>query len=285
MSQPDPILCLERLTVRYGTFLAVDNLDLTLNRGELFGLLGPNGAGKSSTLRVLIGQRRPSGGRVLVGGRDIVRDWGAIKPLFGYVPDRENHFEEFTGRRNLEIFAGLYRVGDRRIDECLKRVELDGAAHLPVRAYSLGMRRKLLLARALLHQPQILYLDEPSANLDIHSAAVVRRILRDLTATGVTVLLTTHNMQEVEEICDRVAILCHGRRVALDTPLALRQQHVERKVDVVLAGGSRRVFDLDQDDDRETLGRHVAVGDVASLQTREFNFHEAFLKLTGTEFK
>jgi ABC-2 type transport system ATP-binding protein len=285
MSQPEPILCLELLTVRYGSFLAVDNLDLTLNRGELFGLLGPNGAGKSSTLRVLIGQRRPSGGRVLVRGRDIVRDWGAIKPLFGYVPDRENHFEEFTGRRNLEIFAGLYRVADRRIDECLKRVELDGAAHLPVRTYSLGMRRKLLLARALLHEPQILYLDEPSANLDIHSAAVVRRILRELTAAGVTVLLTTHNMQEVEEICDRVAILCHGRRVALDTPLALRQQHAERKVDVVLAGGGRRVFDLDQDEERQALGRHVAVGDVASLQTREFNFHEAFLKLTGTEFK
>jgi ABC-2 type transport system ATP-binding protein len=285
MSKLDPILCLEQLTVRYGSFLAVDKLDLTLNRGELFGLLGPNGAGKSSTLRVLIGQRRPTGGRVLIAGRDIVTDWAAIKPLFGYVPDRENHFEEFTGRRNLEIFAGLYRVADRRIDECLKLVELDEAAHLPVRAYSLGMRRKLLLSRALLHQPQILYLDEPSANLDIHSAAVVRRILRELAANGVTVLLTTHNMQEVEEICDRVAILCHGRRIALDTPLALRQQHAERKVDVVLAGGDRRVFDLDADAERETLGRHVAAGDVASLQTREFNFHEAFLKLTGTEFK
>jgi ABC-2 type transport system ATP-binding protein len=285
MSHVEPILCLERLTVRYGAFVAVDSLDLTLNRGELFGLLGPNGAGKSSTLRVLIGQRQPSGGRVLVAGRDIVRDWGAIKPLFGYVPDRENHFEEFTGRRNLQIFAGLYRVADKRIDECLELVELDGAAHLPVRAYSLGMRRKLLLARALLHEPQILYLDEPSANLDIHSAAVVRRILRELIASGVTVLMTTHNMQEVEEICDRVAILCHGRRVALDTPMALRQQHVERKVDVVLSGGGRRVFDLDADAERETLGRHVAAGDVASLQTREFNLHEAFLKLTGTEFK
>jgi ABC-2 type transport system ATP-binding protein len=285
MSQPDPILCLERLTVRYGSFLAVDNLDLILNCGELFGLLGPNGAGKSSTLRVLIGQRRPSGGRVMVAGRDIVKDWGAIKPLFGYVPDRENHFEEFTGRRNLEFFAGLYRVADKRIDECLERVELEGAAHLAVRAYSLGMRRKLLLARALLHQPRILYLDEPSANLDIHSAVVVRRILREMTASGVTVLLTTHNMQEVEEICDRVAILCHGRLVALDTPLALRQQHAERKVDVVFSGGTRQVFDLDAVPERETLGRHVAAGEVASLQTREFNFHEAFLKLTGTEFK
>jgi ABC-type multidrug transport system ATPase subunit len=282
--QPEPILRLEDLTVRYGSFTAVDGLNLELRRGELFGLLGPNGAGKSSTLRVLIGQRRPSAGRVTVAGHDVVREWDQVKPLFGYVPDRENHFEEFTGRRNLQFFAGLYQVSDERVDECLDLVELSEAAELPVRAYSLGMRRKLLLARGLLHRPQLLYLDEPTANLDIHSGAIVRRILRDLVARGVTVLLTTHNMQEVEEACDRVAILCRGRLVALDTPLALRQQHVERKVDVVLAGGDRRVFDLDQDQERAALGQYVAAGAVTSLQTREFNFHEAFLKLTGTAF-
>jgi ABC-type multidrug transport system ATPase subunit len=281
----DPIVRIDRLTVRYGTFVAVEALSLELRPGELFGLLGPNGAGKSSTLRVLIGQRQPSGGTVTVAGRDVVRDWAAIKPHFGYVPDRENHFDEFSGRRNLQVFAGLYQVAASRIDECLALVELDEAADLPLRSYSLGMRRKLLLARALLHYPRLLYLDEPTANLDIHSAAVVRRILRELVAKGVTVLLTTHNMQEVEEVCDRVAILCRGRLVALDAPLALRQRHVERKVDVVLADGGRRVFDLDRGDERAALGQYVAIGSVASLQTREFNFHEAFLKLTGTAFE
>jgi ABC-type multidrug transport system ATPase subunit len=280
----ESILRLNRLTLRYGNFTAVDNLDLELRPGELFGLLGPNGAGKSSTLRVLIGQHQPSQGRVTVAGLDIVRSWQAVKPLFGYVPDRENNFEEFSGRRNLQIFAGLYRVPEKRIDECLAVVELTDAANLKVKGYSLGMRRKLLLARALLHQPRILYLDEPSANLDIHSAALVRKTLRQLTAAGVTVLMTTHNMQEVEEVCDRVAILCRGRLIALDSPLALRQRHVERKVDVVLAGGERQVFDLDHDEQREALGRHVAAGVVASLQTREFNFHETFLKLTGTAY-
>jgi len=282
--EPQPIIAIDDLTVRYGSFVAVDGLNLQLRRGELFGLLGPNGAGKSTTLRVLIGQRRPSGGKVTVLGRDVVRDWATIKPLFGYVPDRENHFEEFTGRGNLQFFAGLYRVPQERINECLKLVELTDAADVLVSAYSLGMRRKLLVARALLHRPPILYLDEPTANLDIHSSAIVRRILRDMAAAGVTVLLTTHNMQEVEEICDRVAILCRGRLVALDTPLALRQEHVERKVDVILADGGRRVFDLDCDEDRAKLSGHVAAGEVASLQTREFNFRETFLKLTGTEF-
>ncbi|HKB39239.1 MAG TPA: ABC transporter ATP-binding protein [Gemmataceae bacterium] len=281
---PAPSLRLDNLVVRYGAFVAVDGLSLELRPGELFGLLGPNGAGKSSTIRVLIGQRRPSAGSVTVGGLDVVRDWDEVKSLFGYVPDRENHFEEFTGRRNLQVFAGLYDVPRERIDECLALVELSEAADLPVRAYSLGMRRKLLLARALLHRPRLLYLDEPTANLDIHSAEIVHRILRGLTRQGVTVLLTTHNMKEVEEICDRVAILCRGRLVALDSPLALRQQHAERKVDVILTGGERLVLDLDDQEDGIRLSKHLVACEVASIQSREFDFHEAFLKLTGTTF-
>lgn len=281
----DPILRLKDLTVRYGTFTAVDGLNLELRRGELFGLLGPNGAGKSTTLRVLIGQRKPTGGSVTIAGHDVVREWATIKPLFGYVPDRENHFEEFTGRRNLLLFARLYNAPETRVRECLDAVELSEAGDLPVRGYSLGMRRKLLVARALLHRPPVLYLDEPTANLDVHSAAVVRRILRERVAAGDTVVLTTHNMEEVEEICDRVAILCRGKLVALDTPLALRQQHAERKVDVIQNDGSRVVFDLDQPEGRDGLADAIRAGTVQSVQTREFNFHEAFLKLTGTEFK
>jgi ABC-2 type transport system ATP-binding protein len=216
---------------------------------------------------------------------DVVQNWSSAKSIFGYVPDRENHFEEFTGRQNLEFFAGLYAVTSARVQECLDLVELTDAADIRVRGYSLGMRRKLLVARALLHEPQILYLDEPTANLDIHSAEVVRRILRDMVSKGVTVLLTTHNMQEVEEICDRVAILCKGKLVALDTPLALRQMHMERKADAILTDGARRVFDLDNPSDRSVLGGLVASGEIASVRTREFDFHDAFLKLTGTAFE
>jgi ABC-type multidrug transport system ATPase subunit len=285
MSDDDSILRIDGLTVRYGDFVAVDGLDLSLRRGELFGLLGPNGAGKTTTLRVLIGQRQPSAGRVTVAGLDVASDWQAVKSLFGYVPDRENHFEELTGRQNLRIFAGLYGAERGRIEQCLELVELSEAGDLPVRAYSLGMRRKLLLARGLLHRPRLLYLDEPTANLDAHSVTVVHRILKQLTAEGVTVVLTTHNMGEVEAICDRVAILCRGRVVALDSPLHLQRQHHERKVDVVLASGSRRVFDLDREDERNELSASVVSGQVASMQTREFNFHEAFLKLTGTAFE
>jgi ABC-2 type transport system ATP-binding protein len=146
------------------------------------------------------------------------------------------------------------------------------------------MRRKLLMARALLHQPPVLYLDEPTANLDVHSAEVMHRILRQLVAQGRTVLMTTHNMQEVEEVCDRVAILCRGKLVALNSPLALRRQHHDRKVEVILLDGTRRMFDMDDEDERRVLAAHFGDGEVACAQTREFDFHQAFLKLTGTEF-
>jgi ABC-type multidrug transport system ATPase subunit len=272
------------LRVLYGTFAAVDGLDLSIRRGELFGLLGPNGAGKSTTIRVLIGQRAPSAGDVTVAGYDVVREWAKVKREFGYVPDRENHFEEFTGRRNLEFFAQLYGVPRERAKETLKMVELDEAGDLPVRCYSLGMRKKLLLARALLHDPRILYLDEPTANLDIHSAEVVHRILRDRVKNGATVILTTHNMGEVEQICDRVAIVCRGKLVALDSPLALKQEHTERKVDITRKDGERLVFDMDDEKSRADLATLLTAGQVATMRTREFDFHATFLKLTGQTF-
>jgi ABC-2 type transport system ATP-binding protein len=175
-------------------------------------------------------------------------------------------------------------VPRQRVGECLKLVELDEAGDVLVSGYSMGMRKKLLLARALLHQPPILYLDEPTANLDIHSCAIVHRILRSHVKNGGTVLLTTHNMNEVEAICDRVGIMCKGKLIALDTPLSLRQQHTERKIDVVLKNGERIIFDLDRQEDRNKLADHTRADEIAALHTREFDFHSTFLKLTGTEF-
>lgn len=279
------VIRLDKLRVQYGSFVAVDGLDLELMRGELFGLLGPNGAGKSTTVRVLIGQFQPTSGRVSICGRDVVQEWKNIKPLFGYVPDRDNHFDEFSGRRNLLFFAGLYDVPRSRVEECLKLVELEEAGDVLVRGYSMGMRKKLLLARAFLHKPQIMYLDEPTANLDVHSSAIVHRLLRQHVKDGGTVLLTTHNMQEVEAICDRVAILNRGKLIALDSPLVLKQRHTERKLDVEVTDGTKVSFDLDNDEHRRQIAELTQSGRIGSMHTREFDFHSTFLKLTGTEFE
>jgi len=282
---PETAIQIDQLRVQYGSFTAVDGLSIEIRKGELFGLLGPNGAGKSTTLRVLIGQRKPTSGSVRVCGLDVVKEWSKIKPLFGYVPDRDNHFDEFTGNRNLEFFADLYGVPRLRVQQCLKLVELDEAGKVPVRGYSLGMRKKLLLARALLHDPQVLYLDEPTANLDIHSAELVHRILRERVESGATVVMTTHDMGEVEKICDRVAIVAKGKLIALDSPLALRQEHTERKADVILNSGERLSFNMLAENDRNRLAELIASGQTASLQTREFDFHATFLKLTGLKFE
>jgi ABC-2 type transport system ATP-binding protein len=281
---PQAAISINQLCVRFGNFSAVDHLDLQIHTGELFGLIGPNGAGKSTTIRVLIGQRRPSSGSVNVLGHDVVREWSKIKPLFGYVPDRDNHFDEFTGRRNLEFFAELYGVPRLRVRDCLRMVELEDAGDVHVRGYSLGMRKKLLLARALLHDPKLIYLDEPTANLDIHSAALVHRLLRDRVASGSTVVLTTHDMDEVEKICDRVGIVCRGKLVALDSPQYLKQQHTEHKTDVVLKTGQRHEIDMENNEQRERLAEWVRKGETMSVQSREFDFHSTFLRLTGQRF-
>ena len=278
---------IDQLVVRYGDFTAVDGLSLSVRPGELFGFLGPNGAGKSTTMKVLIGVLRPSSGTVEIAGCRIPAQLEKIKPIFGYVPDTENHIEEFTGRQNLELLADLYSVSRHVVDEMLLRLELDEAADVLVRGYSKGMRKKLLLARELLHSPKILYLDEPTANLDSHSTELVRRMLRSLTESGVTVFVTTHNMEEVEEICDRVAILSHGKLIECDTPGSLVARYAEHKVVVRYEKDQqsfRETLNLAEESERTRLAELVQRENCTGIQSRDVNFDDVFRKLTGQEF-
>jgi ABC-2 type transport system ATP-binding protein len=275
---------MEHLVVQYGRFTAVNDLTLSVAAGELFGFLGPNGAGKSTTIKVLIGVCQPTAGVVEVAGFRIPGQLNQIKPLFGYVPDTENHIEEFTGRENLNLFADLYSIKRDAVKTALRRLELEEAADLPVRNYSKGMRRKLLIAREIMHQPKILYLDEPTANLDAHSTQVVRRLLRELASSGVTVFMTTHDMEEVEAICDRVAILAKGRLIECDTPANFVVRHAERKVEIQfeLEGEMfREVLNLDQPAERDRLAMLIQTRHCSRLHTQEFHFEDVFLKLTG----
>lgn len=278
---------IQNLVVRFGSFTAVDGLTLSVPAGQLFGFLGPNGAGKTTTIRVLIGGQRPTSGQVLVAGCRLPAEFERVKRQFGYVPDTENHIEEFTGRENLQLFARLYDLPLSRADECLQRLELSEAADVPVRAWSKGMRRKLLIAREILHMPRILYLDEPTANLDAHSTEVVRDLLRELAAGGTTVFLTTHDMEEVEQICDRVAILCRGRLVECDTPTNFVTRHAVRHVQVQFERDSavcRETVDLDVAAQRDRLADIVRNERCVRLHSQEFDFHDVFLKLTGQAY-
>jgi ABC-2 type transport system ATP-binding protein len=278
---------LDGLTVRFGDFVAVDGLSLDVRAGEIFGLLGPNGAGKTTTFLSLTRQISSYEGRIELLGLNAAKEFRRVKPQMGYVPDVENHFDEFTAGQNLRIFADLYGVSRSRVDASLEAVELLREKDIPVRAYSRGMRKKLLLARELIHQPKLLLLDEPTANLDVHSTERIREVMKELAAGGTTILMTTHNMREVEEVCDRVAIVNHGKLIDLDSPMAFKSRNTERVVDVVLqreSGHERISVDLDKDDQREELARIMRSEIPVTIHTREFNFYQVFLRLTGEEY-
>lgn len=282
------MISIENLVIQFGTFTAVNQLNLTVKQGELFGFLGPNGAGKTTTIRVLNGALKPSAGKVLISGFDVTRHLHAIKEIVGYVPDTENHYDDFTGRENLSLYAKLYGVPLRQVDEWLARLQLTEAADVKVRGYSKGMKKKLLIARELLHQPKLVFFDEPTANLDAHSISLVRKLLRELVDGGTTVFLTTHDMDEVEQICDRVAILAKGKLLECDTPTAFITRHAERFCDVQFDkdGEMHRLsLHLDDADDRETLAKLVLNEHCVRVHSREFRFEDVFKKLTGEAYQ
>ena len=279
---------IDKLTVRFGSFVAVDQLSLVAEPGEVFGFLGPNGAGKTTTIRVLTGGLRPTSGFVAIAGHPIPARLEEVKRSCGYVPDTEDHFEELSGRDNLRIYASLYGLPKSRVEEVLADLELAESAGLQVARYSKGMRKKLLIAREILHRPKVLFCDEPTANLDAHSTTLVRRILKDLSAQGTTVFLTTHNMTEVEEVCDRVAILARGRLIESDTPAAFMTRHAEKKVRVeqdVEGAERRQEFDLEDDASRAELAGLIRDRADLRVHSLDFRFEDVFRKLTGEAYQ
>jgi len=202
----------------YNSLRALDGISFTVDPGEVFGFLGPNGAGKTTTIRILTGQLRPTSGAAQVMGCDVVRDRQRLKPQIGVVFDTQNLYERLSGRDNLRFTARLYRVDKKRVETVLDQVGMQNRARDKVENYSNGMKQRLLIARALLHQPQVLFLDEPTRGLDPNVAREIRAIVRELAVQGMTVFLTTHYMEEADQLSGRVAIIDQGRIAALDTP-------------------------------------------------------------------
>lgn len=210
-------------------FTAVDDVTFHIDRGEIFGLLGPNGAGKSTTIRMLCTLLEPTSGRARVNGYDIVKEANLVRQNLGIVLAGERSiYWKLSGRENLEYFAALYHippdVAKKRIDDLLERMELTSRANDLVEKYSTGMRQRIVLSRALLARPPILLLDEPTLGLDPQAARRIREMVLELKNEGHTVLLTTHYMEEADQLSDRIGIIDQGKIIALDTPQALKRR-------------------------------------------------------------
>jgi ABC-2 type transport system ATP-binding protein len=227
MTTPNLAVDVKDITKVFGTFTAVDHISFDVEPGEVFGLLGPNGAGKSTLLRMLTTLLPPTSGTAIINGADIVRDPDGVRRSIGVIPQAMTSDLELSARENLLIFAKLYGVPRERratlIANLLESVELTQWADAPVKNLSGGMRRRVEIARGLVHEPRIFFLDEPTTGLDPVSRAGVWEMLRRIKGEReLTVILTTHYMDEADKLCDRIAIVDHGHLIALDSPMKLK---------------------------------------------------------------
>jgi ABC-2 type transport system ATP-binding protein len=219
---------LEHVTKRFGTFTAVDDLHLSISEGEIFGFLGPNGAGKTTTIRIMMGLLRPTAGRVVLGGHDLAVAPLAAKAISAFVPDRPYVYEKLTGREFLGFVGGLYQVPaatcQERIEASLSFFSLADWGDELVESYSHGMKQRLVVAAALLHDPQILVVDEPMVGMDPIGARLFKALLRSLKRQGKTIFMSTHSLEVAEELCDRIGIILEGKLIALGTMAELQRQ-------------------------------------------------------------
>ncbi|RJX32962.1 MAG: ABC transporter ATP-binding protein [Desulfarculus sp.] len=226
-----PAVAVEGLHKSYGAVPALRGVSFTMPRGGVFAYLGPNGAGKTTTINILCGLLRPDSGRVTVCGLEVSQEPVKVKARIGVVPDESNLYPELSCRRNLDYLGELYGlsrgVRRARVGELLGLFSLADRAEMPFRALSRGLKRRLVLAAAMVHAPEVLFLDEPTIGLDVPSARALRQLIRRINQEGTTVFLTTHNLAEAEELAERVCILIQGRVVAMGSPGEIRGR-VER---------------------------------------------------------
>lgn len=274
----------------YGGTEALRGIEFTINNGEIFSLLGPNGAGKTTTLKILTGQLKPDQGRATIKGFDVLKKRKQIRPIMGVVPEETNLYERLTVVQNLKFFCRLYGTDFDIIDNYLKQVGLEEKADAAVKSLSRGMKQKVLLIRALLHEPEVLFLDEPTSGLDPAASEAIHKILLDLNHQGLTLLLTSHNMEEVDKLSERVAFLDCGHIAALDTPDRLKMAYSENKIKVLLKNSDNqqkdyeeKIIPMNSEESASLMKKWMSEGRLAAVHSREPTLADIFVKLTGSD--
>ncbi|NLI78555.1 MAG: ABC transporter ATP-binding protein [Candidatus Riflebacteria bacterium] len=281
-----PAIQVECLAKSYEGRPVVKQISFEVQPGEIFGFLGPNGAGKTTSIRMMIGELPPDGGKVTIAGLSMPADRDRIKSLMGVVPDHQNLYDRLTVRQNLDVFARLHGVPTGRVEELIDLVDLREHADHPTSRLSRGLRQRTLIARGILHRPQVFFLDEPTSALDPHSARSIRSLIQSLRDQGTTVFLTTHYMEEANSLCHRIAIMHQGTIVATDTPAGLRMRYGRPTIRITLKDEAAPVeVPLNDADGARTLAGYLEADRVARVHSQEATLEEAFMRLTGAEWR
>ena len=295
----------------FGSLKAVDHLSLTIQQGEIFGLLGPNGSGKTTTINMISGLSTPTSGQVKVMGYDVRQDARRVHQLLGSVPQETALYEELSAWTNMDFHADLFGIPRKekkeRIIKMLELVQLLDRKGSRVSTFSGGMKRRLALARALLQDPRLIYLDEPTLGVDVQSRRAIWDYILSLREQGKTVLITTNYLEEAQVLCDRLAIIDHGKLIAVDTPEDLKQSYGGSVIELETAKSGNAVAELRAIPGVKEVsqdGTHLKIvtqgasnlvpqiitiitreGELKDIAVREPNLDEIFLRLTGTELR
>ena len=274
----------EDLSYSYGETRAVNGISFSVMPGETMGFLGPNGAGKSTTIKMLTGMLRPQGGSAYLLGMDVRTRRKDVQQRIGICFEEKNLYLNMTAVENLNFFARLFGIKGYSPKEALERVGLTDRRSDRVKKYSKGMRQRLMVARALVNNPDILFLDEPTDGLDPVSSRAIRAIVKAEAERGAAIFLTTHDMNEADQLSDRVAFINEGSIVAIDTPEELKLKHGKRAVKIRAKQGNEVVeetIQLDTDDAGEQLKQAVTTEGLMTIHTEEATLEDIFVKLTG----
>lgn len=273
--QEEKIIQVRGLTKTFGTVKALDHCDMEVERGEIFGYLGPSGAGKTTTIKLLTGQMHSDAGEIMVFGENPFSS--KIRTQIGIMSDTSGLYDKMTVYENLTLFADIYQLSKERVDEVLESVKLWDSRKKKVEKLSRGMKQRLVFARTILHKPTLLFLDEPTANLDPVSAEEVRGLIRQLNEEGTTIFLTTHNMEEADELCDRIALLNQGSIMESGNPEKLKLKYAKHKV-VVTTAQKEIEIPLDCASIMDVLQKNP---EILMIHSQEPSLKEVFITLTN----
>lgn len=275
---------------KYKKTEAVQGISFEVSKGEIFGFLGPNGAGKTTTIRILTAQIKPDRGRAEVLGHDVQKDSGSVKSKIGVVFEDQNVYPRLSVFQNLLFFARLYGQGKERVNEVLEFVELSHRAKDEAQKLSRGLKQRLIIARSLLTDPELIFMDEPTSGLDPHIARNIRALIRTLSEKGKTIFLTTHYMEEADELCSRIAIINKGKIVKLDTPENLKESIGKTSLVIKTENVNPNEWDTqilpaDSTDTAKRLQELIDKGIKFKIETKKPSLEDVFIALTGAKFE